>query len=137
MDNIDHYEINIERVIENASTHSIIRLLAVDVKKNPYLTIGDWLQSLSDKDCQSLIDDLVEAEEEDNFAMESLILGALILSRAEQVFIETDEQMSKAIGMLRMFIVISSLHRKKMAKAIYKNMSFGEDAAQLSVAEKL
>lgn len=137
MDNIDQYEINLERVIENAQTHSIIRLLAVDVKKNPYLTVGDWLQSLSDKDCQTLLDDLVEANEGDDSAVESMMLGVLMLSRAEQVFIETEEQFVKALGMFKVFVVISSLHRKKMARAVYKNMSFGEDAANLEVAQRI
>ena len=135
--NIDNYEINIERVIEDKKTHSVIRLLAVDIKKNPYITIGDWLQSLSDNDVQSLLMDIAEAEEDNFDAMQSLILGALMLSRSEQVFFESDEELAKAAEMLKIFIVITSLDRKKMARAIYKNMSFGEDMSKLNIAEKI
>ena len=137
MDNIDCYEVNLDRVSEDKNTHPIIRLLAVDLQKNPYVTVGDWLQSLTDNDVQSLIEQVVEAEEDDEYGMQSLILGTLMLSRAEQVFIESEEQLAKATEMFRVLIVISSLHRKKMAKALYKNMSFGEDAGSLPVAEKL
>ena len=137
MNNIDQYQVNLDGVIESKQTHPIIRLLAVDVKSNPYITIGEWLQSLSDRDCQTLLDDLVEHEEDDDYAIQNLLLMTLILSRTEQVFIETEEQMSHALGMLKVFIVIWSLDRKKMAKAMYKNMSFGEDAAKLEVAQRI
>ena len=137
MNDIDQYEVNLERVIDDKNTHSIIRLLAHNLTQNPYITVGDWLKTLSDTDCQWLIDTIVEADEADEFAMQSLILGTLMLSRAEQVFIETEEQLAKATEMFRVFIVISSLDRKKLAKAIYSNMSFGEDAANLEVAQRI
>lgn len=137
MENIDCYEVNLNRVSEDKKTHSVIRLLAVDLQKNPYMCVGDWLESLSDHDIQALIDDVCEAEQTNEVAMQSLILGTLMLSRAESVFIESDDQLAKAAEMLRVFIVIASLHRKQMARALFKNMSFGEDAAKLPVAEKL
>ena len=137
MDNIDCYEVNLNRVSEDKKTHSVIRLLAVDLQKNPYTSVGDWLQSISDHDLQSLIDDVCEADETDEMGMQSLILGTLMLSRAESVFIESEDQLAHAAEMFRVFIVIASLHRKKMARALFKNMSFGEDASKLPVAEKL
>jgi len=135
--NLDNYEVNLERVIEDKQTYSIIRLLAVDMQKNPYITVGEWLKSLSNKDVQSLVEDIADADESNDEAMQSLVLGTLMLSRAEQVFIESDEELAKAAEMFRIFIVISSLDRKGMARAIYKNMSFGEDAKNLNVAEKI
>ena len=137
MDDIDNYEVNLNRVSEDKKTHSVIRLLAVDLQKNPYTSVGDWLQALSDHDLQSLIDDVCEADETDEMAMQSLILGTLMLSRAESVFIENEEQLAKASEMFRIFIVIASLQRKNMARALYQNMSFGEDAAKLPVAAKM
>lgn len=135
--NLDEFEVNLGRVIEDKETHSIIRLLAVDMQKNPYITVGEWLKSLSNKDVQSLVEDLADADDMNDSGMQSLILGTLMLSRAEQVFIESDEELAKAAEMFRIFIVISSLDRKGMAKAIYQNMSFGEDAKNLHVAEKI
>ncbi len=135
--NLDDFEINLERVIQDKKTHSIIRLLAVDIQKNPYITVGEWLKSLSDKDVQSLVEDIADADDMNEFAMQSLILGTLLLSRAEQVFIESDEELAQAAEMFRIYIVISSLDRKKLAKALYQNMSFGEDAKNLHVAEKI
>lgn len=135
--NLDCYEVNLDRVIEDKNTHPIIRLLAVDLQKNAYVTVGTWLLSLSDNDIQSLIDDVVEASDDDEVGMQSLILGTLMLSRAEQVFIDNEEQLAQASEMFRIFIVISSLQRKGMAQALYKNMSFGEDAAQLPIAGKV
>ena len=137
MENIDYYEINLNRVGEDKKTHSVIRLLAVDLQKNPYTSVGDWLQSLSDYDLQSLVEDVCESDETDEMAMQSLILGTLMLSRAESVFIENEEQLAKAAEMLRIFIVVASLQRKNMAQALYQNMSFGEDAAKLPIAAKL
>lgn len=135
--NLDDFEINLERVIQDKKTHSIIRLLAVDIQKNPYITVGEWLKSLSDKDVQSLVEDIADADDMNDLAMQSLILGTLLLSRAEQVFIESDEELAQAAEMFRIYIVISSLDRKKLAKALYQNMSFGEDAKNLHVAEKI
>jgi hypothetical protein len=135
--NLDEFEVNLERVIEDKQTHSIIRLLAVDMQKNPYITVGEWLKSLSNKDVQSLVEDLADADDMNDAGMQSLILGTLMLSRAEQVFIESDEELAKAAEMFRIYIVISSLDRKGLAKAIYQNMSFGEDAKNLHVAEKI
>ena len=135
-DDIDNYEVNYDRVAEDTQSHAIVRLLAINLKINPYLTVGEWLQSLSDGSLEDMID-IVNAEDSDESAMSNMILLVLMLTRAEQVFIRSDDDLARSIGMLRMFVCMASLQRKGMIKAFYENMSFGEDAMHLHVAEKI
>lgn len=135
-DDIDNYEVNYDRVAEDTLSHAIVRLLALNLKINPYLTVGEWLQSLSDGSLEDMID-IVNAEESDESAMSNMILLVLMLTRAEQVFIRSDEDLVRSVGMLRMFVCLAGLARKGAIKAFYENMSFGEDAMHLHVAEKI
>lgn len=135
-DDIDNYEVNYDRVAEDTQSHAIVRLLALNLKINPYLTVGEWLQSLSDGSLEDMID-MANAEESDESAMSNMILLVLMLTRAEQVFIRSDEDLVRSVGMLRMFVCLAGLARKGAIKAFYENMSFGEDAMHLHVAEKI
>lgn len=136
-DSIDNYEVNLQKVAEDKKSSGVLRLLAIDLQTNPYLSIGDWLQSLTDTELESLMNDLVDPGVEDENAVSGLILLSLMLSRAEQVFLDTDEDLTRAVGLMSMFIVMASVGRKGLAKIHYQNMSFGDDADHLCIAEKL
>lgn len=135
-DDFDSYEVNYDRVAEDVKSHPVVRLLALNLKQNPYLTVGDWLQSLSDGSLDDMVE-LVNAEDTDEAAMSDMILLSLMLTRAEQVFMKSDDDLARSVGMLRMFVCLAGLQRKGMIKAFYENMSFGEDAMHLHVAEKI
>jgi len=136
-DSIDNYEVNLQKVVEDKRTNGAVRLLAANLQTNPYLSIGDWLQSLTDFELESLMHDLIDPGPEDEKAVSGLILLSLLISRAEQVFLDTDEDLTRAVGMMTMFITMASLGRKGLAKIHYQNMSMGRDTDHLCVAEKL
>ncbi len=135
MMNLDDFEMNLDRIIVDKKIHSMIRLLAVEIQRNPYITVGEWLKSMNDDECESLCDHLVESDSADS--MSDLILLGIMLTRTESVFIETDSDLAQAASKMRMFLSISSLHRKGFVRARYENMSFGEDADKLIIAEKI
>lgn len=134
MNNIDEHSVNLAEVAKAKDIHPIARLLAIELQSNEYLSTGDWLKSLRDSD----VEDLMSLVDEDNDeTYQSLIILALMLSRAESVYFKTEAEMGQAIGMLRVFICIESLARKGMVEVMHQNMSFGEDMSKLQIARKL
>jgi hypothetical protein len=131
---VDNFTINFENLISNKTVSSIVRLLAVEIMNKPYLSVGEWLNDMSNEDNQSLMDLI---EKNDDYSIENQILLSLLLSRSEGVFFQTDEELNRGIASLQAFVAISNLHKKGLVIAVYKNMSFGEDAMQLEIAKKI
>jgi hypothetical protein len=59
----DSMSIRFDKVAEDKSFLPITRLLAIDIIKNPYLVVGDFMKEISDQDIELLLD---IADDEDN-----------------------------------------------------------------------
>ena len=49
------FEINYERVFKANNILPMVRLLAAELMKNPYMTIGSYLQRARDSDLQTIL----------------------------------------------------------------------------------
>lgn len=128
------YNVNLDKVIEATDMLAVTRLLATQLQNNPYTTVGDFLKGISNEDLESL-NDTAESEESDHFA--ELILIAEMLAVGEGVYVRDINAVTERLNYFRMLLAIESLHRKKMIRAVHANMSFGEDAKDKIVAEKI
>lgn len=135
MENEEGFNINYSRVVTEKTLLSVTRMLAADLTKNPYITVGDFLKHLSDGDLEHLIDIIDEGEEHTNF--EDLMLISAMLSEGEGLPCKTIDDYQRCTNMFMVLISIESLYRKGLIKIHRENMSFGEDMADKCIAEKL
>jgi hypothetical protein len=137
------FDINYDNVIECKECLGVTRLLAADLKVNPYMTVGHFLKNISNADLK-ILNDIVEnhsgIEEDDEVtdpALADLVLIAEMLGRAEDVHSETDEDLMKRVNHFMVMITCENLARKGLVKVFYENMSFGEDAGHRMVVQKI
>ena len=136
----DTMAIRFDRVAEDKSFLPVTRLLAIDIIKNPYLVVGDFMKEISDQDIELLLD---IADDEDNCHFEELVLIPEMLAAAEGIpneYEDEKEMIATARARVAIFITyltIESLARKDLIIIHRENMSFGDDAGDRVVAEKL
>jgi hypothetical protein len=117
--------------------------LAVDLKENPYMSVGLFLKNISNSDLKILsdiVDQNFNIDDDDEVGDPSLadvVLIAEMLSRAEGIISESDEQLMQKVNQFMMYISVESLRRKGLVRVYHENMSFGEDAEKRVVVEKI
>lgn len=119
--NFENYYIDMDKIINSAEFSAVTRLLAVELKKNPYKTVGEFFEKISDSDLNVL---LMKIDEED---LEEILLLTELLARAEGAGANDIEQVTRNVNVMTMLIAGESLSRRGITKSFYENMSFGED----------
>ena len=136
----DSMAIRFDKVAEDKSFLPVTRLLAIDIIKNPYLVVGDFMKDISDQDIELLLD---IADDEDNCHFQELLLIPEMLAAAEGIpneYVDEKEMIATTKSRVAIFITyltIESLARKDLIIIYRENMSFGDDAGDRVVAEKL
>jgi hypothetical protein len=128
------FSINYKKVLHQETFLPVTRLLAADLMKSQYMSIGDFIKSLSD-------DVLYElnkiAEDENNPHFEEMILLTEMLAAAEGTNIGGLPQVHDRLNMFLTMLVFESLKRKGLVKLHYENISFGGDMGDKIVVEKI
>jgi len=128
------FHVNYDRVINEKDLLAVTRLLAVDLKNNPYKSVGDFMQELSDTDLD-ILGDLCDDTECAKFS--EIVLISEMLARAEGLDpADANESYSRTSAMVG-FITCESLFRKGLVKLYRENMSFGEDQKDKVLVERL
>lgn len=126
------YTVVFKNVMEDEKSHPVVRALACDMMKQPYLRVGEWLGRASD-DTMQILSDLVE-DVENPVMVESMLLMGMMFSQAEGVYTVEEDDVMRATNMMTVFITLENLYRKGLIELTRENMSFGEDANNLPVA---
>ena len=141
MEDFDYSRITVvlDRVIGDRSMMPATRLLAVDIKQCPYMSVGDFFKNLPDDQLRDLLD---VSENEDDPRFSELILIAEMLAQAEGVdgqeqHTDVTDLVHQRVSQLVIFITLESLYRKKLIKLRRENMSFGEDMADKPIAGRI
>ena len=137
------FEINYDNVISCKDCLSITRILAVDLKENPYMSVGLFLKNISNSDLK-ILSDIVDKnfnidgdDQVTDTSLADVVLIAEMLSRAEGIISESDEQLMQKVNQFMMYISVESLRRKGLVRVYHENMSFGEDSEKRIVVEKI
>lgn len=142
--NPQNFNVVYSRVLEDTKHHAVTRKLATFLSVNEYITVGEFIRQLSDRELSDLLyiseffgEDVEDDSDEPSY-VDDFILIAAMLSEAEGSGIKLNEESAPGlVSMLTSFLIIESLDRKGMAKAIHKNMSFGEDMMDAVIAKKV
>ena len=127
------FEINYEKILKTNNILPMVRLLAADLMKNPYMTIGSYLQRARDSDLQLILE---ASEDEEDERLSDILLMAEMLSKAEGVETECIEDVYKHLNSFITLVAVASLERKKLIIADYDVMSFGEEFAHSTIAKR-
>lgn len=130
----DEMTINYAEVTKSKDLLAVTRLLAADLIARPYMSVGDYMKSISDSDLAQLIE---ISEDDENPRYEDLILISEMLAAAEGLPGTFDlEDVQKRIATLISFLVIESLARKNLVDVYRENFSFGEDMGTKIVVKR-
>lgn len=136
----DQFYLNLKQISGDTSLLPTVRLLAMDLIENPYISLGDWLKSLNDLSLREVLDaSEATLENEDSPMMEQLMLLTLMLAQAEGTLhgMNEMEELGKQIEMLRNYVIIVSLARKGLVRVFYENLTLGSDMGDRIVVEKI
>lgn len=126
------YNVNLAEVVAHKRLFAVTRLLATAMQQTPYIHPGLYVRDLADDDLKLLI----EHANPDNEEFENLMLIALMLTTGEGIP-ASDKQMTRSINGLIVMLTSESLRRKGLIKVHHQNFSFGEDADNRLVIEKI
>lgn len=138
-ENYENYSVNYSKIGKQSDLLAVTRLLAVDLMAKPYMKVGDFIKNLSDSDLETLCDVCDRANDDSpDTRFEEIVLISQMLAEAEGVAFDMslDDIMART-NQMSVFLVIESLHRKGLVKVYHENMSFGEDAGDRIVVEKI
>ena len=112
-------------------------MTAMEAKYEGYITVGSYLQRLSDFDLHELMNicELVKDGEDDRVG--ELLLISEILAAAEGLDPAQVDEITQRMNSFIMLLTVESLHRKGLVQAIHSNMSLGEDAGDKVIVEKI
>jgi hypothetical protein len=132
--NIDFpFEINYEKIVQTKSLLPMVRLLAADLMKNPYMTLGLYFQTAKDTDLELILE---SSEDEDDERLSDILLMAEMLAKAEGVITEGIDDVYVHLNTFITLAAVASLDRKDLIDAEYDNMSFGEEYSKHIVAKR-
>ena len=127
------FEINYEKILNTNSILPMVRLLAADLMKNPYMTIGAYLQRARNEDLQLILE---ASEDEEDERLSDILLMAEMLAKAEGVETDSIEDVYKHLNSFITLAAVASLERKGLILADYDVMSFGEEFAHSTIAKR-
>jgi hypothetical protein len=140
--------VNYEKLINSREYLAVTRKLASDLMKKPYMTVEQFIKSLSNGDISQLLEMSVDDDDEDADPFDSIAeteknLGDLVLI-AEMLAVaeglpnsDSYDMVKNRVSQLIAFLAVESLARKGLVKSHPHNMSFGEDMAKKIIAERI
>lgn len=138
MNNNTPYVVNYSTVANSSQVLPAISKLAKQLQKSPYLSLGDYMQELTDAEVFSLLS-VVEASNADiknnsgdNYYVQQIVLLTLMLRSAEGLEFFTpgvpDCNMYESANVLCSIIAGESLTRKGLVNSYYENMTLDPSA---------
>lgn len=128
------FSINYQKVLHEDTFLPVTRLLAADLIKSQYMSIGDFIKALND----NVLVELNEISADENHPhFEEMILLTEMLAAAEGTNFGGVREVHQRLNMFITWLIFESLKRKGLVKIHYENLSFGEDMADKIVVEKI
>ena len=131
------FTVNLDKILASKEMLAVTKLTAAKAKIEGYITVGVFLQQLSDPDLNELMFICEAAMDDTNERLGEVLLIAEILAVGEGMEPGTLSQVTKRMNAFIVMLTIESLHRKGLVKVYHNNMSLGEDAGDKIIVEKL
>jgi hypothetical protein len=127
MNNSYPFQVRLDRVVTDPLTSELVKRTARKLMSNPYLTLGQFFEGLSDHELTELSFSVELAMDGDDDEGVDIMLLSEMLARAEgcepQCFHESHENMNFFITL----ITLAILARKGFVELFYDKLTFGHD----------
>lgn len=131
------FTVNLDRIIASKEMLAVTKLTAAKAKMEGYITVGAFLQQLSDPDLNELMFICEAGMDDTNERLGEVLLIAEILAVGEGIEPGTLSQVTQRMNTFIVMLTIESLYRKGLVKVYHNNMSLGEDAGDKIIVEKI
>ena len=135
------FSVNLSEISSSPELPAVVRLLAHQLQKKPYMLVGEFLGSISDSDLEVLLQ-LIEDSRDENYgrrgyheAANGVVALAVMLVNAEGGSVETEAEVSSMTGALALFIILESMARKGAIDLAREKMSFLDADAEIAVVK--
>lgn len=134
---------NIDKIIETDLAHPIIKKAARRLKKEQYFMPSDFFKKLTRHDSEilgemaSIITDDEIPDEKKGSEYQNIILLTSILSMAEAVYLEDEDDIVGAVRITAVMCIANNLHRKGLVKCFYENLTFGPEGQENIIMERI
>ena len=134
---------NIEKIIESNFAHPIIKKAARKLKKDQYFMPSEFFLKLTRHDSEvlgemaSILTDEEISDEKKGDEYQNIILLASILTMAEAVYLEEEDEVVSATRIAAVMCIANDLHRKGLVKCYYDNMTFGKEGEDNIIMERI
>lgn len=137
----DGFKVNLDATINATGLMAVTRMTALSLQTQGYLTVGEFMKSLSDADLTALldvIDEQKEADDRDELIddFQNIVMLTLILTEAESVEIDTMESLQENTYILSVLLTMEGLKRKGFVELFYDKISFGDDFRKEIICRK-
>jgi hypothetical protein len=119
--------LNYDQIVNDQTLCLIVRLTALNLRINPYLTLGDFFQRLTTRQLHELYDFVLLAEGGDEVANDNLLVLCQLLARAEGIFASSTEEISTNLKLFCVIIRSVVLHNKGKVTVKLENLTFGAE----------
>lgn len=130
------FYVDCHNVVKDKNSFAITRLLAADLIARPIMKVGDFFKNMADSDLQMLMS-MTEPKLKLEAVGDFLLIVMMLRNAEGSEPLMNEKDAKNSIGQFVAFLVMESLARKGLVKLYHENMSFGEDAADNIVVEKI
>jgi hypothetical protein len=134
-DGEESFTVVYENIIKAKDLMPITRTLAMDLSTTGYMSVGDFLEGLSDTDLDNLLA-ISEDQEREEFS-EILLISEMLATGEGLNSASNREETVNRMTHLCVLLACESLFRKGLVKLHRENMSFGADMSNKIIVEKL
>lgn len=131
------FNVNLDKILASKDMLAITKLTALEAKTSGYLTVGYFLQRLSDDDLNELLAICEDSKNETNERLGEILLITEILAVSEGIEPGNLSEITKRMNTFIVLMTIESLNRKGLVKVYHNNMSLGDDAGSKIIVEKI
>lgn len=124
----DHLsKINYDKIVNDHDLCLITRLTALNLRINPYTTLGDFFNRLTTRELYELYDLVISSENKDEAATGDLLLLCEMLSKAEGIFTSTIQEINTNVKLFCVIVRSVVLHHKGKINVNFENLTFGAE----------
>ena len=131
------FSVNLDNIIASKDMLAVTKLAAMEAKAEGYLTVGRFLQQLSDHDLNELMDIAESCKDETNDRVGEILLITEILAAGEGLEPATIEEITVRMNSFIVLLTVESLNRKGLVRVFHNNMSLGDDAGDKIIVERI
>lgn len=135
---------DIDKILETNIAHPVVKKAARKLKRDHYFHPSEFFTKLTRHDSEVLSEMAAIITDKDDplnesksYQYQNMILLSAILSMAEGVYLDEEDEIVEATRIVSVMCIANNLHRKGLVKCHYDNMTFDPAGLNDIIMERL